>query len=111
MTIDVELKRGEYVMEVNDLNGSLAFGQVWDGQGQPSLAPDGICVATAALHLDRNAAWVGEIGEGARFVVYRSPSVVIHLLRKHRQMHHARQAPGRSGERANLSLSSPLEVR
>lgn len=69
----LELRQGEYVMEINDLNGNLAFGQLLDGDGNPLLAPDGICVATAALNLS-HCKHEKDVGEGARFVVWLNPA-------------------------------------
>lgn len=65
------LNPGEYLAEITNATGNLAFANLHRADGSLLMAPDGVCVATAALH--RNTRGGSEPRVGARYAVTLSP--------------------------------------
>ncbi|MBN9505023.1 MAG: hypothetical protein J0I69_03260 [Altererythrobacter sp.] len=68
------LNPGEVVLEVTELSDRFAFGTVHRPDGTLLMAPDGVCVALAAIYRDNWGGNAGHMRVGCRFAAYLSPT-------------------------------------
>ncbi len=74
---------GEHMLEITNTTDDLAFGNLQKPDGSLLMAPDGVCIATAAIHRNN---WGGtEPRPGSIYAAMLSPGAErlhLHLLRQ-----------------------------
>lgn len=70
----MQLKPGEFIMKITEKGSTFAFGNLFDGDGNPLLAEDNVCIRTAAIHRSRWGRFENEIQDDARLVVCLTPA-------------------------------------